>query len=79
MTEIEELIEVLKKRLGDKDFDYDIDIIEWTDPSYHHQNQYTGFIKHNRLYVHLLCYQHWRSPGSQPDIIMVIIGRDWAG
>ena len=38
MTEIEELIEVLKKRLGDKDFDYEVDRIEWTDPIYHHQN-----------------------------------------
>ncbi len=38
MTEIEELIEDLKKRLGDKDFEYEIDKIEWTSPLYYHQN-----------------------------------------
>lgn len=38
MTEIEELIEVLKKRLGDKDFDYEVDRIEYTDPKYNRQN-----------------------------------------
>ena len=38
MTEIEELIEELKRRLGDKDFDYEVDEIEYTDPKYNHQN-----------------------------------------
>ena len=38
MTEIEELIEILKKRLGDKDFDYEVDEIEWTTPDFNHQN-----------------------------------------
>jgi len=38
MTEIEELIEELKKRLGDEDFEHTVDEVEWTSPNYHHQN-----------------------------------------
>ena len=36
---IEELIEELRKRLGEEDwFPCEADLIEWTDPRYYHQN-----------------------------------------
>jgi len=32
------IYEELRERLGDEDFDYEADPIEWTDPYYNHQN-----------------------------------------
>jgi len=38
MIKIERLIEELKRRLGDRDFEHTVDEIEWTSPVYNHQN-----------------------------------------
>lgn len=38
ITSIEELIKELISRLGQEDFEYEVDPVEWTDPKYHHQN-----------------------------------------
>ncbi len=35
---LEELKEMLKKRLGDEDFSHEVDPAEWKDPRYFHQN-----------------------------------------
>ena len=35
---MDELIAELIRRLGDSDFNYEVDEVEWTDPKYYHQN-----------------------------------------
>lgn len=38
MEELDKLIQDLKDRLGEEDFEYEADQVEWTDPKYNHQN-----------------------------------------